>query len=183
MLRRRAPHQRAPRRLLLQGLVGHFGVGALHDTGVQVLDRRVDGVELHDVGLQGLVLQDVVLDGLVLQRLVLGCFRGGGLALVDARLLVGPATRRRHATGTTDGGLGAARVAQRLEAIVVQTRHDHRDVTGALEDLSGATTRTWREALHRDALVGVGGRDEELFGEHRVVRDGVRDGGGEDSWR
>jgi hypothetical protein len=58
----------------------------------QVLDRGVDRVELHDVGLERLVGQDIGLGRLVLQQLVLGGLGGGGLALVDARLLVGAAT-------------------------------------------------------------------------------------------
>ena len=46
----------------------------------------------------------------------------------------------------------------------------------ALKDLAGATTRAGAEALHGDALVRVGGRDVELFGEQAVVVDRVRDG-------
>ena len=114
------------------------------------------------------------------QGFVLGRFDGGGLALVEARLLIGAAARGRDASGARHGGLGATRVAQRLEALVVEARHDDRDVTGLLVDLAGASTRTRREALHGDALIGVGGRDEEFVGLHRVVRDGVGDGRGED---
>ena len=118
---------------------------------------------------------------LLVERSLSAASRRGRLALVEAGLLVGATTSRTPRGGCATTAACAVRArAQHLEALVVESRHDHRDVARALQDLAGASARAGREALHGDALVGVGGRDEELVGVHGVVGDGVRDGRSED---
>ena len=104
--------------------------------------------------------------GGLLDHAVRGRSRGGGGRLAAAG----------HATRTVRRGLRATRGTHDGETVLIETSDDHGDVARTLADTTGATTSTRRETLHGRALVGVGGRDEELVGLEAVVVHGVRDG-------
>ena len=139
-------------------LVRNFGLGA----------ARVGGCVL--VGLRGL--------GLRLGLVGRGLRLGGPTAREPARE-VGPAARGVDTAGTV-GADGLHAAAPQLELLGREAAHDDGDVAGPLADPRGPAPRPGTPALHGGTLVGVAGRDVEVFGVLLVVVDRVGHGRAED---
>ena len=135
------------------------------------------GVSLDDVFDRAVGDHVVVAFVVVVVVVIVRCFgaaRLRGLGGGDA----GAAAATRIGGGTTSAALDLRGLGLGLEAgqaILGQAAHDDRDVRRALEDLAGAATGAGLEALLRAGLVGVAGRNKQLFTKQLVVVLGVGD--------